>query len=357
MKILFVVPAIAFGGAERVISILSNEWGKKGHKLYIISMDDMKRCTYQFASDVEVDFIPPAIFKKKIDIFKTFLNVSKAISKRKPDVVVSFISSTAVFSIPYAFFTRTPLVYSERNDPNQIKEKKAQWFQKMAITFSKHVVFQTKEAQSFYGAKVDKKSSVIPNPFDSNLLPCDRYNGKRKKIIVSVGRLTKQKNQRLLIDAFSKVNLFHPDYELVIYGEGELRSELESKIEQLNLSNKAFLPGIQKDILKSIDGASVFALTSDYEGIPNALIEAMAMGIPCVSTDCSPGGARSLIDNGVNGFLVPCNDITELSDKINYYIENPDIAEQIGQEASKICDTLNPQFIAQQWLDVFERIM
>ena len=141
-----------------------------------------------------------------------------------------------------------------------------------------------------------------------------------------------------------------------IYGEGELRAQLEDLIKENNLQDKVFLPGASKQVLKDINDAEVFAFSSDFEGMPNALIEAMALGIPCISTDCSPGGAREFINSYENGILVPCNDIAEMAKAMEYMLENKNEAEKMGGKAKNIVKDLAPNIIAEKWMNIFKML-
>ena len=161
-----------------------------------------------------------------------------------------------------------------------------------------------------------------------------------------------QKNQKLLINAFSELAKKIPDYTLVIYGEGSLRKELEKFIESKGLKDRIFLPGAKNNIQEYIKDASLFVLSSDYEGIPNALIEAMAIGLPCVSTDCSPGGARELITNGENGVIVECRNSNELATAMARLLTDRESAKKMGTNAKKIYTRVDKNLVCNRWLDL-----
>src|SRR5690606_37218842 len=152
-----------------------------------------------------------------------------------------------------------------------------------------------------------------------------------------VGRLHEQKNQQLLVNAFAKISNEYPDYKLEIFGEGELRDLLEEQISKLNLEGKVILRGTTNTLFDEIIDASLFVLSSDFEGMPNALMEAMSLGLPCISTDCKPGGAKELIENKVNGLLSNRLSEKNLYECIKYMLENPTKAEMMGIEAKNIC--------------------
>ena len=193
-------------------------------------------------------------------------------------------------------------------------------------------VFQTKEAQEYFDKKIQKKSVIIPNPINEEFI-CEPYNGEREKKIVTVGRLEEQKNHKMLIKAFSKLPEGLSEYKLIIYGEGSLRPELEKQIKELNLLGRVFLPGQVDDVKNRIYKAGLFVLSSNYEGMPNALMEAMALGVPCASTDCPCGGPRFLIKNEYNGLLYNVNNELELKLAINKIIGDEELSKKISKNA------------------------
>ena len=211
------------------------------------------------------------------------------------------------------------------------------------------IVFQTAGAQRFYSKRVQEKSTVILNPVNTNGFPRHDFSCEKSEI-VSVGRLEAQKNRKLLIDAFELIASDFTEYQLTIYGEGSLRKELEDYVKAKGLQERVFLPGNQNNIQEHIKDASLFVLSSDYEGIPNALIEAMAIGLPCVSTDCSPGGARELIEEGISGLITPCSDVRKLSDAMRMMLSNKTYAKACGIEALRIREKTDVKKISEDWL-------
>jgi glycosyltransferase involved in cell wall biosynthesis len=209
-------------------------------------------------------------------------------------------------------------------------------------------VFQTEEARSFYKGKYDKKSVIISNPLKIESLP-KPYLEERKRNIVTVGRLHPQKNQMLLIQAFEEIKDKYPDYNLIIYGEGVLRKELQEYINDNKLDSRIIMPGNVLNLLSLIKDSGIFILSSDFEGMPNALIEAMALGLPCISTDCPCGGPKSLIENGENGLLFEVGNKNQLINAIEYMINNPDKAKQMSEKAVNIRNTLNANHICEKW--------
>lgn len=175
-------------------------------------------------------------------------------------------------------------------------------------------MFQTSDAQKWFPERLQKKSRIIYNAVKEEFYQVERTPVRGE--IVTCGRLTEQKNHRLLIDAFAEVQKIYPFATLKIYGEGVLREKLQNQIDSLNLNEKVFLMGATNDVAKALQTADLFVLSSDYEGMPNALMEAMAAGVPCISTDCPCGGPRELFGEDASDKLVPCNDSAQLAEAI-----------------------------------------
>ena len=210
------------------------------------------------------------------------------------------------------------------------------------------LVFQSEGARDFFPEVVKHKSIVIHNSVN---VPQDKYPipAIRERRIINVGRLHPQKNQKLLINAFSKIAKSFPDYTLEIYGDGELHDELQGRINLCGLVDRVILHPSRKDIWDCIYKASLFVLTSDYEGMPNALMEAMALGLPCISTDCRPGGARTLIEDGKNGFVVPLRQTDNLAQAMTLCLSNPELSEKLAVNARKLSETHSEKVLFDKW--------
>lgn len=181
---------------------------------------------------------------------------------------------------------------------------------------------------------IDINRYKVPNKFDNR--------------IVAVGRLSNQKNYQMLIEAFSIIKDDFPQCNLEIYGEGPLRDELDSLIKKYGLSDRVFLMGAFPDVLERIYGSRLFVMSSKYEGMPNALMEAMSMGIPVISTDCPCGGPSELIQDGVNGFLCENGDPVALSRKMSYVLRKDNLNTVIKNE-KLICRTHSQDSIFREW--------
>lgn len=354
MRCLFVAAGMLYGGAERVTSILVNEWAKSGCNTKILVTRTEGISKYPLSQNVEVVSCYADVNKAKVGQYAIIKTIRTICKEWKPDVVISFYNDLCALAAIALLGLNIPLIYSERNDPNRTNQRKMdRVYRKIVENRANKIVFQTKGAQECYSPKVQRKSAVILNPLDITGFPSRDFSHEKKEI-VSVGRLEPQKNQKLLLDAFSMIADELPDYSLVIYGEGSLRKELETYIESKGLTNRISLPGAKSGIQNYIKDASLFVLSSDYEGIPNALIEAMAIGLPCVSTDCSPGGARELIRTEVNGIIVPCDNKELLTSAMREIIENKKKAQRMGKQAELIRERVDKITISREWLKLIE---
>jgi len=343
--ITFVLNSLAHGGAERVTINLAERLSDKGYNVSIITLNKAKK-EYNLGSSIERICLNE--YRGKINkVFK----LRNSLKSSSTDIILVMGVPLLIYFFPAITGLGIPYVVSERNDPSNFDGKKfTKYISRFFLQFSDGVVFQTKQAKEFYSKRIQKKSTIIPNPLMSENLPAP-YMGEREKKIVSVGRLVKQKNHMLLIRAFKNISEEHPEYKLEIYGEGPERANLENEIEILGLKNKVTLPGVHDDVLDKIKNASVFVLSSNCEGIPNALIEAMAIGLPCISTDTPSGGPSSLIENYESGILVRVKDLNALEREMINLIESKDLSNKLCTNAVKVRERLKIDRISYLWLD------
>lgn len=284
--------------------------------------------------------------------------LKRVIAEFKPDVVLSMGVPMAIHTVPACIMTKTPHIISERNDPAHFAGKTStRVLSRLFMRAADGYVFQTCDAADFYGGKIQANSVVIPNPlFNVSGMSPERYEGEREKTIVSVGRLNSQKNQAMLIKAFAAVRPEFPEYRLKIWGEGTERGALEALIKSLGIGDFVSLPGNTDKVFEEIYKDSLFVLSSDFEGMPNALMEAMALGLPCVSTDCPCGGPKDLIENGVNGALINVGDETALAEAMRKLLADTEKANEMARKAMAIRSTHAMEAICERWLEYFRKI-
>ena len=352
LKIAFILPGLGFGGAERVVCHLANRMAEQ-HSVCIITTEAVSHPAYSLRENIQL-LSPPA----GLSTAKVWREVRKLCKTAKPDVVIAFMMDMGIMTSLALLGMGIPVITSERNDPF-VERKEAgaamRLLGRISSLFTAWYVFQSEGAKSYYSKRIQKKSSIILNPLEAEKLP-QRDQTAADQRIVSVGRLHPQKNQTMLIKAFaaSKAPEAHT---LHIYGEGPLRGELETLISQLGMQDKVFLEGNSSQIYEEIKQAKLFVFTSDREGLPNALMEAMAIGVPCVSTDCSPGGARMLIENGKNGVLVPCGDVDALASAFDELLANEDRLAQFSANGQKLREAVCLETIVNRWLECINQVV
>lgn len=377
MKICFFVPTLYKGGAERVIANLSNYIinSKNINGIDIITMYNTD-IEYKLDDRINVYSIDKKYveYKKLLNNYKGFLKLLKRVKKafnnikiklllkkilknNKYDLIISFLPEPSFMILSLKKYIKCPIIVSDRNDPNvEYSNLRSFYLMNKYYPLADAFVFQTDEARKYFKNINIKKFAIIPNPVNDDFI-IDRYEGKRKKNIVNVARLNKQKNQLLLVKAFEKIKDEINDYNLIIYGEGPLRKELQNYINNNNLSDRVFLPGIIDDVKEKIYKASLFVLSSDYEGLPNALIEAMCLGLPVISTDCPCGGPKSIIQNNESGILVEVNNIEQMSQAIKRVLLDNDFSNKLGRNASKLSLIVSNSVINDKWLKFIEEII
>ena len=348
MKIITVGYLHGSGGAEKQIILLSNQLAQRGHEVTLCVLNEYNS-PYPISEKVNIVDLTDEEGTGRLRILRRYRAFKKTVEKCKPDVIVNYNLQSAYFCLGISKKARGKVVYSERGDPydNEYSGLLGR-VRDFTVARMDGLVFQSEGARDFFSVAVRKKSIIIHNSVN---VPQDKYPipNVREKRIVNVGRLHPQKNQHLLIDAFSQIAGTFPQYTIDIYGDGELHDELQQHINKCALNDRIKIHPSRKDIWDCIHKASLFVLTSDYEGMPNALMEAMALGLPCISTDCRPGGARSLIEDGVNGYIVPVKSATELALKMSKCLSHKDISERIAANARQIVLTHNDKILFDKW--------
>ena len=351
-EILIVTISLGNDGAERVLTELSKEWVRIGCNVTVIQTDvNRYGNSYVMPDSVNMISVRAKSGNKVLRFLQEIMTVRKIIIAHPNATIVSFLSASSFVVAMASLGLKNRIVFSERNDPRKVPiGRHQQLLRNFAFHFADKIVFQTKDASEYFDKSIRKKGVIIPNPING-MLP-DRHKGEKKKIIVTACRLHPQKNLKMLIDAFAMLIRDYPEYKLVIYGEGILRNDLEKYIRKLDLADYISLPGFAKDILNIISDCKMYVSSSDYEGISNSMLEAMGMGLPVVVTDCPVGGARMMIENNVNGILVPVGDKIALYNAMKKVIDNPRFAEHLANSAYAIRDKLPISKIAKQWIEI-----
>lgn len=346
MKILFVINQLGGGGAERVLILLANYLARNSdYDVTILSIHKSKQ-KYEISSNLSVTECD-GFEENTVKIIKA---IRKKIQQVKPEIVVSFEYHMNMKVILAAFaISKTRLIISERNDPATKGGKfPLKQIRNVLYQYAECLVCQTPDAKAYFPKDIRRKSVVIPNPIKEDLP--GPFAGKRKKTIVNFCRMEPQKNLFLLIDAFDDFRKKHSEYTLEIYGDGTLGNDLKAYVDEKMLYDYISIHPAIPDIHEKIIDAGMFVSSSDYEGLSNSMLEAMALGIPTICTDCPCGGARMMIEDGVNGLLVPVKNKSELSNAMEKIANDPELALRIGTEATSIRNKLNITTIVNMWL-------
>ena len=353
-KCLLLIPRMGSGGAERVMATIANNLCNE-HEVQIVTMTDADSF---YSLDERVNIVGLGqninrrnkISKTFSSVFggmKCFFRLKRMLKQSKPDVMLAFLGPASILAIMEKVFgAKCRIIVSERCDPNE-RGRLYKWFEKKYFPKADKIICQSKVAAEFFGDKSKEKIAIIPNPISADAIP-PRYEGVRRKTVVGVGRLDGQKNFKLLISAFSKLPERFSEYTLEIYGGGPDENKLQDYINQLGIQERAHLMGVKKNVMHYIADVALYVMSSNYEGFPNALVEAMATGIPVISTDFSTGVAREIIGEE-NGLVVPVNDERALVYAMEKILSSEDEWEKISLANRTLFDRLSEKNVIEIW--------
>lgn len=351
MKIVFVLPEMRGGGSERVVAALSDEFINRGYEVAILLFAG-DQVVYELNPKVEIVLTGQESKGNPLLRIKRLINMRRYYRQNEGCYIFSFCVMGTVFSVLAAAGIKHRLLVSERNDPSRIPHQKLRdW----AYRHAEKLVFQTYDMQEYFSKDIRDKSVVIPNPVSLDIP--DTYLGERDHRIVNVARLQPQKNHKLLLEAFALFRGMGTDnsvidsYTLHIYGEGELMEELKEIATDLAISEHVTFHGFTNNAKEEIKNAGMFVLSSDYEGISNSMIEALAMGIPTISTDCPVGGSAMYIQDGENGLLTKVGDANELAEAMYRLATEPGLSKKISEKSPLIRETFSLTKIADKFLE------
>ena len=364
--IALLISSLHRGGSERVMSNIAAWLADKGHRVLLVTQyvyedeypvpDSVRRILCEPPEEETARGRVRAFAAR----FRRLRNIWK---EEKPDVILSFIGKNNVMAVITSLGLSVPVAVSVRSDPAMEYEESS--LRKAALlTFraADAVIVMTNRSREFFPQSMQQKLVVLPNPVSPEFLTDLPEDGKDAagatdgregtacgRHIVSVGRVDANKNHRRMIEVFDRISADFPDTDLTVYGDGELLPSLREYASSLPSAGRIFLPGATDRVRSAIDGASLFLLCSDFEGIPNALLEAMALGIPCISTDCPCGGPADLIADGENGLLIPMGDPVALETAMRRVLSDPDLASRLSEGAVKVRERYAPERVLADW--------
>lgn len=348
MKIVLVIPSMGSGGAERVLSILVNQWAKKSGCLVDLIMLSNGPVFYE---------IDPRVSVYKLNyvggggwIAKVFgalcggLKFRRLIKSRNPDVVLSFIREANIFTLLFTRFLGVKVVISERDSAIAVVGWLYSYLRKLTYPWANGIIVQSEHYRKNIGKITGTaKVKVIHNPVKK----IENSKLQKERIVVNVGRLIREKGQLYLLRAFKEAKC-GSDWRLVILGDGVLKSELMAEADRLQIAGRVDFIGATKDVDYWLNVSSIFAFSSISEGFPNALAEAMCAGLPCVSFDCI-AGPSDLISDGVDGFLVDVGDINGMANRLDALMSSADLRERLSNAARCVAKKLDADKISEDY--------
>lgn len=348
MRIAMAVHGLSNGGAERVAALVANHYAHVGHEVLFLAVYSPEK-VYPLDPAVEYRYVGGAAQSKIKRKCQRSWNVCQAVREFRADVVVSFIIDEVILC---AVEKVAPIVYSLRFDPNRGFNALSKTMAVFSYSRAKRVIFQTPGARDFFPMKIREKGVMIPNPLTRDL---PRWDAEHcEKTVITACRLDEGKNIPMLISGFARFAQSHPEWSCKVYGEGDLLEELKAYAQSCGVADRVFFPGYAKNIHEIMANANIFALTSDYEGLSNSMLEALMIGVPTVCTDCSPGGAALYIRDGVNGMLVPVGDSEALSQKLCEIADDPELQRSLSKNTEKIREELDVDRILKYWEEAIQ---
>ena len=337
------------GGSERVMSLLANTFAQKGYEVEIVCINK-HLVFYPIDEKVKVWFAEDEV--KSPSILKKVLWLRNHIKNDRPDVVIAFMLEVYCVTLASLIGVSVPVISSERIDPHFFGRAKGllRW---LLLRRTTHLVVQTVRIKDFYSAKLQSRTTIIPNPVTDKVFSLTPT--LKQKRIIAVGRLAYQKNYPMMFRAFAKVHHDFPDWQLVVYGNGPQKDEIRGVIERLGMEGHIILAGKSDHVVEEMNKSSLFVMSSDYEGMSNALLDAVCVGLPVISTDVS--GARDLITEGVNGYIVPVGNERALTLALSSMLSSPEKMDEMGRQSKALAPRFREEQIVGQWEELIKKVV
>lgn len=357
-NIVIVNGYLQIGGAEKVLTFLANLLSSY-YNIYFVVLRKTQKELFKLNSNVtliELNLEDNRVSSEEMGFMgalRYFVKTSNVLKSKFKELnahaVIAFNDREIILTwISLLFQSKIKCIYSQRNAPSS-KRKITNRLLRYIYAHSDGVALQLEDVRKFYKLEKNEKCVIIENPIAVNKSPT--WVEKPVKRILAAGRLDPQKRFDLLIEAFARFVRIHNDYILEIYGEGYLRDELQYQISQLNLQSMVFIHKPIPSITKEKADSTMFVLCSDWEGIPNIILEAMSVGIPCIVTDCDPGGGRLVTNMGECGLLIEPNNVDALLGAMEAYVNDISLRNEKRNKAFKYIENFKEEVISQKWLD------
>lgn len=350
-KALLYIDSMQKGGAQRVMGVLGKHLCDKGVTTLLINdiVPEEGKEEYPIDARMQRVFLDQDNMKGKNKNFHRVKKLREIVKMENPDVILSFMGPPNYRMLTATLGLHCRKVVSVRNDPYKEygNTRIKRLITGLLFRLADGCVFQTEMASEYFPKCVRRKSNIILNPVNPEFF--DAQWNETENSLITVGRLYPQKNHELLIRAFSQVHKDIPGICLKICGRGVEEQRLKQLVQELGIEDCVRFLGEINDVKEQLKHSSCFVLSSDYEGLPNALMEAMAVGMPVISTDCPCGGPRMLIRQYENGILVPCNDEESLTKAIIYMMTEKDVRIKFGNQAKQSAKNFNSETVMKKW--------
>lgn len=368
MRLTFVVSSLACGGGERSAVLLAQGLMEKGHEISLLTFEGYETDFYEIPNGVKR--IALNLNKKSPTIFHAILNninrlnkLRREIINSQPDIVISFLDIVNILTLLSLINNPYPVIVSEQNNPAMSTQnfwKLWSILRKFSYSFAAKVISSSQGVDDYFDWLPINKRQVIYNPLapvNSDIKSYILFNGvdPKKNWVIAMGRLTYQKGFDILLLAFAKIANKHSNWQLIILGEGELRKDIETLRDSLGLTQSVILPGIIKNPFCILNNSKLFVLSSRFEGFGNVLIEAMSCGLPVISTNCE-SGPREIIQDGLDGILVPVEDALLLSKEMDYLMSNEQEQNRLGNNARKSAQRFSLDNIVCKWEELIYEV-
>jgi glycosyltransferase involved in cell wall biosynthesis len=353
LRLTLVIAAMGAGGAERVLSIMANHWAARGHIVTVLTFDDGSQPPF-YRMDARVRRTALDLARASRGALEALVcnlwriaGLRRALRASRPDAVISFMTETSVLTLLAACGLGVPVLVSEHSDPWRFPLGRSwAWLRRWSYRFASRIVVLNGQARTYFSQRLQPALAVIPNPVLAP--PKAAVTQARARQVVAMGRFTEQKGFDLLLRAFAEVRAPHPDWTLVIVGDGPLRAELTRLARALGLESRVRLAGVAHDPYAVLGGSELFVLSSRYEAFPMALCEAMASGMAVITTEYHHD-VREIVNDGENGLLVPANDVAALAAAMDRLMAGEAERRRLGSRAVEICGRYGVERVMGLW--------
>lgn len=348
------------GGAEQSLCVMANTWAEEGIEVEIIRLETTSDAPYYeldkriLLRDLQCVSGEGGALQQLKQLSAALRGIRREVKRSEPDIIVSFLDWVNIVSIFAIRGLDIPIVFSERVDPRYAPTKRFwKFLRPLAYRLGDALVVLSAGCLEAFPESIRQKAAVIPNPIPETT---EVFNIEKRQRIIGMGRLVPQKGFDLLIEAFVHVAAKFPEWQLVIYGEGEQRAKLEGMIEKEALQGRVQLPGVTREPRRELSESSIFVLSSRFEGFGRVLAEAMACGLAVISFDC-PSGPSEILRSGKDGVLIENISSQDLAQELERLMEDSARREELGSRARERSQAFHPRRVAKEWLQLIELLL